>query len=219
MDANKNIYKKSIGKTLTDPSGLAMREVLGDFTGTPLGATYFRGSSPIDAVWATPDIQVVGACVMPCGFGIGDHRLFVIDFKTESLVIGAKPPRVILAGARRLNTKLPKVAERYVDILENDFRVHQIPQRIREAAASSAHKSVVKERTDAIDAEKGQCMKGAKKRCHHIKSGPIPFLDKSAVWIRRRQVYHSILHYRDDKIHNRANLKYEPLGGVGSTMR
>ena len=77
MDANENIYKKSIGKALTDPTGLAMREVVGDFTGVPIGATYFRGSSPIDAVWATPDIEVVGACVMPCGFGIGDHRLFV----------------------------------------------------------------------------------------------------------------------------------------------
>jgi hypothetical protein len=87
---------------------------------------------------------------MPCCFGIGDHRLFVIDFKTESLV-RAKPPRVIRTVVRRLNTKLPKVAERYVDILEKDLRVHKIPQRIREAAASSAHMSVVKKRTDVID--------------------------------------------------------------------
>jgi hypothetical protein len=88
------IYKKSIGKTLTNATGLGMREVVGDFTGKQLGATFFRGSTPIDAVWATPDVDIVGACVMPCGFGVGDHRLFVIDIRTESIV-GERPPRVI----------------------------------------------------------------------------------------------------------------------------
>jgi hypothetical protein len=206
MDANENIYKKSIGKALMDVAGLGMREVVGDHTGMPLGATYFRGSSPIDAVWATPDVEVVGACVMPCGFGVGDHRLFVVDIKTESLV-GAKPPRVIRAGARKLNTKLPHVKEKYIDVLERELRSHRIPQRILEAASCSPHRAVVKEKTDAVDAEKAQYMKASEKRCRRIKSGRIPFSDKSAVWIRRRQVYHSILRYHEGKVKNRANLK------------
>ena len=33
MDANKDIYSKSIGKALTDPEGLGMAEVVGEFTG------------------------------------------------------------------------------------------------------------------------------------------------------------------------------------------
>ena len=73
MDANENIYKKSIGKALKDSEGLCMKEMVGDHTGKALRATFFRGSTPIDAVWATPDIEVVGACVMPAGFGVGDH--------------------------------------------------------------------------------------------------------------------------------------------------
>lgn len=55
------------------------------------------------------------------------------------------------------------MAERYVDILEKDLRAHKIPQQIREVAASSAHKAVVKEKTDAIDKEKAQYRKGAEK--------------------------------------------------------
>eukprot|EP00956_Cyclotella_meneghiniana_P042698 scaffold249210_cov93-Cyclotella_meneghiniana.AAC.1 len=74
MDANEDIYKKSIGNELTETNGLNMKEVVGEYTGRPLGATFFRGSKPIDAVWATPDLEVVGACVMPAGFGVGDHR-------------------------------------------------------------------------------------------------------------------------------------------------
>ena len=80
IDANEHIYKKSMGKSLTDSQGLAMKEVVGSFTNEPLGATFFRGTKPIDGVWATSDIVVTGACVMPVGYGVGDHRMFVVDF-------------------------------------------------------------------------------------------------------------------------------------------
>ena len=36
--------------------------------------------------WTTGDITVTNACVMPVGFGVGDHRLLVIDFATTTLV-------------------------------------------------------------------------------------------------------------------------------------
>ena len=91
LDANEDIYRKSIGKTLTDRDGLGMQEVVSTFTREKLGATYFRGSKPIDGIWATPDLVVTGACVMPAGYGVGDHRLFVVDFLTSS-VIGHSPP-------------------------------------------------------------------------------------------------------------------------------
>ncbi len=44
LDVNKDIYKKSLGKSLTDIDGLAMKEVVGEFTQIPVGATYFRVS-------------------------------------------------------------------------------------------------------------------------------------------------------------------------------
>jgi hypothetical protein len=86
LDANKNIYLGKLGQELTDLHGLGMKEVVGEFTTRRLGATYFRGSAPIDAVWATSNVAVVNACVMPVGYGVGDHRLFVVDFITALLV-------------------------------------------------------------------------------------------------------------------------------------
>ncbi len=71
MDANEHIYCKQIGCTLTTPTGLGLKEIVGDFMGQQLGATYFQGSKPIDAVWASPDITVVGTCVMPVGWSRG----------------------------------------------------------------------------------------------------------------------------------------------------
>ena len=93
MDANEHIYRKGLGKMLTDSEGLDMVEVVGEFTGKKIGATYFRNQSgkPIDAVWATPDVTVVGACIMPVGYVVGDYRMFIVDFLTFSLV-GSSPP-------------------------------------------------------------------------------------------------------------------------------
>ena len=79
LDANEDKYRKPLGRVLTSVDGLAMREVVGDFTGKRIGPTFFRGKKPIDGIWATSDVQVVGACVMPAGYGIGDHRLFIVD--------------------------------------------------------------------------------------------------------------------------------------------
>ncbi len=92
LDANKNIYTKSIGKALTEEEGLGMKEVVVDYTGRRIGPTHFRGQLPIDGVWATRDVTVANTCIMPAGYGIGDHRLFVIDLHTSSLV-GTAPPR------------------------------------------------------------------------------------------------------------------------------
>jgi hypothetical protein len=103
LDANEDIYKKSIGKALTDNDGLAMNEVVGTFTGKNIGSTFFRGSKPIDGDWATTsDISICNAAIMPSGYGIGDHRLFVIDFATQDL-IGVNPPKIIRPTSRRLN--------------------------------------------------------------------------------------------------------------------
>jgi hypothetical protein len=53
LDANEHIYKKWIGKALTDIKGLAIKEVVGEFTRIPICSTFFHGSKPIDGVWAT----------------------------------------------------------------------------------------------------------------------------------------------------------------------
>ena len=75
-----------MGKALTKVDGLGMKEIVGAFTGRKQGATFFRGTALIDGVWATPYIVVTGACVMPAGYDMGDHQLFIVDFLTSSLV-------------------------------------------------------------------------------------------------------------------------------------
>ncbi len=119
MDANNHIYKGAIGTALTDINGLAMKEVVLNATGKALGATYFRGSTPIDGIWETSDISVENVCVMPASYGLGDHQLFVVDLITSTLT-GSNTTKIQRPAARRLNTKLPGVAEKYIKIYETN---------------------------------------------------------------------------------------------------
>jgi hypothetical protein len=206
LDANEHIYKKSIGKALTDREGLAMKEVVGEFTQKQIGTTYFRGSEPIGRVWATSGVTVCNAAIMPAGFGVGDHRLFVIDFVTKDLV-GEAPPKVVRPASRRLNTKLPGVSEAYCNMLEKEIIKHRLIEWTGEAYERSRSKMDLRNRLNQIDKKLGEYMRYAEKKCRKIKSGRIAFSPKAALWICRLQVYRSILKYHAGRIRNRGNLK------------
>jgi hypothetical protein len=60
---------------------------------------------------------------------------------------------------------------------------------------------------NSIDGEGKQYMKHCEKKCRKIKSGRIPFSPESSVWIRRKQVYESLLRYKEGKIRNHSNLR------------
>jgi hypothetical protein len=121
LDANKNIYLGKLGRELMDLHGLGMKEVVGEFTTRRIGATYFWGSTPIDAVWATSDVAVVNACVMPVGYGVGDHRLFVVDFVTASLVGTGCSQQIVQPALCCLNTRIAGCALQYIKALRRNI--------------------------------------------------------------------------------------------------
>ena len=106
-----------------------MSEVVGEFTCQKVRATLFCGSTPINGVWATSDVTVVGACVMPVGYGVGYHRLFIIDFM-KSCLVGASPPSIVRSVARRLNSRIPAAAEDYSDRFEHLVLENKLIERL-----------------------------------------------------------------------------------------
>jgi hypothetical protein len=209
LDANEDIYlKRGIGAALTstEEGDLGMKEVVGEYTGKKVGATFFQGSKPIDGIWATCDIEITNACVMPVGFGGGDHRVFVIDFALRSFV-GENPHRVIRQQSRRLNNKHASAGKNYVKDFEANLSRHRLIEKLGLAHTMSRSSVLVKERLDTIDEEAGQYMKSAEKRCRRIKSGRIPFSPEASLWIRRTGVYRTLLRYHAGRKVNRGNLK------------
>ncbi len=174
--------------------------------GRQLGATFFRGSEPIDAIWATSNLEVAHACIMPVGYGVGDHHLFVVDFSTASM-IGTCPPKIICPALCRLNTKISGCALWYNRALQKNILRHQLLERMISMAESNDSKEVISAKLNQLDQEGEQYMKHAKKKCHGIKSGCIPFSPEASLWIRQCQVYHSLLRWHAGKIRNRGDLK------------
>jgi hypothetical protein len=206
LDANEDIYRKAIGKALTDEEGLAMKEVVGAYTGKKIGPTFFRGQLPIDGIWATPDITISNACIMPAGYGIGDHRLFIIDIQTSTL-IGTAPPRAKRAASRRLNTRLPHVAKKYALILEKNILQHRLIEKLGMAHTMGTSKEDIQTRINQVDEEAVQYMTHAEQKCRRLKSGRICFSPESVLWIKREQIYRSLMEYKLGKRKNRGNLK------------
>ena len=183
-----------------------MKEAVCNYTGKKIGTTFFRGTELIDGVWVTSDVVIIGACVMPAGYGIGDHRLFVLEFLTSS-VIGHDPPKIVRAAARRLNTNTPSGELYYINRLEELITKHKIVERVGKAHKNSTSKTSLKIKLDKIDEGQKDYMLHAEKKCCCIKSGRIPFSPDSPKWIRRDQVYRSILRFHAKRIRNKSTLK------------
>ncbi len=79
---------------LANPAGLGMHEAVLRHTTTGIGLMFFHGSKLIDGLWTTRDIVISNVCVMPFGYGIGDHRMFVLNVMLESL-IWSTPTKVV----------------------------------------------------------------------------------------------------------------------------
>jgi hypothetical protein len=94
MDHNEHVYDGLLGRALSNREGLNLNEVILDTTGMRTGGTYFRGSQPVDGLWVSTDLDVSNACVMPFGYGVGDHRAFILNIPLESL-IGIHPVRIV----------------------------------------------------------------------------------------------------------------------------
>ena len=206
LDANENIYTQALGNMLTNPEGLGMVEAVGAYTGKKIGATYFRGTKPIDGIWTTPDIIIANACVMPAGYGIGDHRLFIVDIHTSSLV-GEGPPRERRAASRCLNTRLPHVAKKYVENLETNLKWHKLTEKLGEAHTTGTSREDVQGKVINVDKDSLQYMKHAAKKCRKLKNGRICFSPESVIWIKREQIYTLLIQYKLGKNKNRGNLK------------
>jgi hypothetical protein len=107
MDHNEHVINGPIGKELGDKDGLDLWEAVVQHTGQSPGTTFFRGSRPIDGIWVSSNLDISNACVMPFGYGVGNHRSFILDVPLDSL-IGVDPVKIVRPIGRQLNSWLPR---------------------------------------------------------------------------------------------------------------
>ena len=65
------------------------------------------------------------AAIIPAGYGIEDYCLSVIVFSADNIT-STSCPMVVCITSQRLNTKIPRVAEEHVKILEEKVLRHRL---------------------------------------------------------------------------------------------
>ena len=125
---------------------------------------------------------------MPVGYGVGDHRLFVVDFRTTSLV-GKSPAKIEKPATRRLNNKVGDCRKKYVDCLETNVLHQRLIKRVKAIETSDEPKETKRLKLDKVDEQGRQLMRRAEKKCRRIRSGRIPFSTEASIWIKRTQCY------------------------------
>jgi hypothetical protein len=125
MDHNKHVTNGPLGKELGDKEGLDLREAIVQYTDKSPGATFFCGSKPIDGMWISSNLNISNACVMPFGYGVGNHQAFILDLLLESL-IGIDPVQIGQLVGQRLNSRLPQCSKSYIDSLKANIVKHRL---------------------------------------------------------------------------------------------
>ena len=115
--------------------------------------------------------------------------------------------RISRPASRRLNSQIPGCGKAYIESLENNIIQHRLIERLHEAHTGDYTAEERARRVMTIDEEGKTYMRHAKKICRKIKACRIPFLPEAAIWIRRVQVYYSLLQYHKGRVKNRGNLK------------
>jgi hypothetical protein len=153
------------------------------------------------------DLIVTHACVIPARFRVRDHCMFVINFQ-ESSMVGLAPFRVQLYSSQCLNTNvLCGAMQQYVNRLEENISRHCLIEKLSILHHRYAKRKTFQCKLNKLDKQSRDLMLNAKKKCRCINSGQIPFLPEAAWWIRRTQVYCSLLQFHNGHIQNRWSLK------------
>lgn len=122
-----------------------------------------------------------------------------------NLLVGTDLIRVVRPQARRSNTKIPLALKNYNNKLEDLVIRHRLLEQ-----SGTAHEQACPHMAEAelnkIDTKLKDDILSAERTCQKIKSGQIPFFLEAEIWIRRVQLYKTLL-----KFHSRHHCNYGNL--------
>jgi hypothetical protein len=167
--------------------------------------TFAEGSTPIDAIWHTPDVDITSLRWIPFSESPGDHMACIFEFTTES-AIGNFEQKIMYPACRRLNSRVESVMERYWQLAEEQFAVHRIMERLDRLEGAMAGKYPPSEEhsaaTDKLDKQVTEIQRHCEKKCRKIYRGDAAFSVPIKVWNDRVQIYNRLLCMHEGRVHN-----------------
>jgi len=205
-DFNENVYEGRMSRRLQERDILMTEQCL-SHTGHRLPATFVTGTRPIDAVYATQGIETLNVGLLPKFGGVGDHRCFILDFKSAS-VMGQKLPRVLPPKGRKLNCHCERIRNSYNKALDQLAERHQMYRKLNVLTnlAMQISTSDFQVKMNRWDEELTDYMRAAEHQCHKFKINHIDWSPKLGVWKRRARLLLRISRYMEGKIRDPRNI-------------
>ena len=128
MDANEHVTKGNLFLKLA-ADGIHLEEFSHKYWGTKPPHTFLNGSLPIDGAYKTKDVEIANFALLPFSISPGDHRTFMLDVTTRSM-LGEFLHRAVRPVSRRLVTSNKRCVANYTRITEEQFDIHRIDERL-----------------------------------------------------------------------------------------
>ena len=195
IDSNEHILHGPLAQLLTHPS-IGLRELTHKYWPSDTEPnTHFRGSQPIDGIYASPDIESSGFLSLSFHEGVGDHRTMIIDFTSASM-IGQYQGHVVRPTTRRLTTKQPSSVRNYNTSLLSLLKEHRIPARLQTIAEESARPTPVnpiRQQAENVFEEIKKYRLGAELTCRKILKPHSPFSLPVKYWYDRIHTFRDLI--------------------------
>jgi hypothetical protein len=114
-DFNEKVYSDPLAGDLARDE-FRMTELCLRTTGVCLPSTHTHVWTPIDAVFATSSLVCTAVTLLPSLVGVGDHRVFILDIDSRSL-LGDVFPRFIPMSRQLLNCASDWIKISYISLL------------------------------------------------------------------------------------------------------
>ena len=160
-----------------------------------------RNGVPIDGIFISASLQIIGGGYLPFGFFDSDHRAIWIDV-TNSNLFGFKIRDVPRHPARRMKCDLPSVKEKFKSDykqLLRDTKLHQRIYHLQVLAQQSQWTEAMTIEFNAIMTIREKSLLHADRQCRKLCMGQVSYSDTYADAIKRIELWKGIKKRKEGK--------------------
>ena len=95
------------------------------------------------------EIKTSTAAYLPFDPGLGNHRPVVVNISKQSL-LGTQGPRIKPTAACRLNSKVKRIRQKYIDRLEEQFCKHRVLEKLAKLEAQAEEEELSSEAKEVL---------------------------------------------------------------------
>ena len=206
VDANQDVYNGALAVRLARPD-TDLRCIMEPALGERVPNSHSRGSGKISTIFGSPGLEGGHAMCYPHWYGVGDHRVFMIEISAASL-FGGEYPTIARPKSRSLTCKITRIRRKYSTTLSDLVTRHNMESKLDciQELSNTVSAESVHQMHNKWDREMGDFMRHSEKVCTKFKSCAIEFSPTVGQWLRRRAVLKWLLRWHAGKVPDTRNL-------------